>query len=274
MRMKNITILLLSISAITGCSIDPAYQAKKEKQITIISQFVEAAKLGEQIEYHNYFTNEITPYRLCNNLDRFGYKINCYKLYKEISPKLKNDNETYTLVMDKLYYIINNSEDAMRYRKNKSYEYAQTISKDQYIQIMKELYDIMNGIDNADKKFNSTILKNSLPLAIEVSKLSRQGMLATYGYTDMNKLSPQINRTKALDESVRNANIIAEKRMKDDIEKRCNALKIWMKKYDHYGFEYINIFGKEHYSDTKAINIQDISNKIIKVNRQYCSNNN
>lgn len=268
--MKNFIILLSLITASSGCSVDPSYQKKIEKQNTMTSQFVEAAKLGDQIEYQTYFKNEITPYRLCNNLDRFGYKINCFKVYKEISPKLKTDNETYTLVMDKIYYFINNSEDAIRYRQNKAYEYAQTIPKEQYTKMMKELYDIMNGIDNADKKYQSTTLKNTFLLAAEASTLSRQGVLAAYGYTDMNELTPQINKTKALEEKVNKANEHAEKRMKYDIEQRCVSLQNWMKKYDHHGFQYIGFYGKERPSDSSHMNVMDISSKIFKVRDQYC----
>ncbi|ELP0294969.1 hypothetical protein ACB381_23740 [Klebsiella michiganensis] len=274
--MKKIILLLSLTTLISGCSVDPAYQAKREKQQTMISQFVEAAKLGEQVEYKTYFANEITPYFLCNNLGRFGYKMNCYKVYKEVSPKLKTDNETYTLVMDKLYYAINGSEDAMRYRQNKAYEYAQTIPKEQYTQMMNELYDIMSGIDKADEKFQSSTLANSLPLAIEASKLSRQSALVAYGYTDMNELGPQIKKAKALEAKVKHANENAEKRMKHDIAKRCFSLKNWMKKYDHHGFEYIDFYGKTRPSNASLMNSmigQNISTKILKVNAKYCNNN-
>lgn len=272
--MKKNIILLSLITVISGCAVDPEYQAKREKQNTMISQFVEAAKLGEQVEYKKYFNNGITPYLLCNNLARYGYKINCYKVYKDTSPTLKTDNETYTLVMDKLYYFINDSDDAMRYRQNKAYEYAQTISKEQYTQMMKELYDIMNGIDNTDKRFQSSIIKNTLPLAAETSKLSRQGVLAAYGYTDMKELTPQINKTKALETKVKHANENAEKRMKYDIAQRCVNLKTWMKKYDHHGFEYINFYSKERPSDISPLNTQDITSKIMKVKNKYCNDNN
>lgn len=271
--MKNFVIILSLITAISGCSVDPAYKAKKQRQNTMISQFVEAAKLGEHVKYQDFFKNEITPYLLCNNLDRFGYNLNCYKFYKQISPQLKTDNETYTLVMDQLYYFINNSEDAINYRQNKAYEYAQTIPKEQYVQMMKELYDITNGISNADRKFQSTILKNSLPLALETSNVSQQGVLAVYGNADMGELASQIKKTKSLEGKIKNANENAEKRMKSDIEKNCLALGLWMKKYDHHGFEYIEYYGRTSPSDTSHNNLQNISHKIFKVKNQYCKNN-